>query len=156
MGIFFNNQLKIYLFSVKLIYRMEVKQAKETSLKGTEPLITVPNPRNHQQQNSIASAARLSTNNQNKPTKDTTTNSISSGGPTDSKYAQLLTVIEELNREVRPSYGGSRGAAERLKRGIVHAKILVRECIIECDKIARQWVLEIFIFITHELPQYLV
>jgi hypothetical protein len=38
--------------------------------------------------------------------------------PGQSKYAQLLGVIEEMGREVRPTYAGSRSSAERLKRGI--------------------------------------
>lgn len=55
-----------------------------------------------------------------------------------SKYAQLLSVIEEMGKEVRPSYSGSRSSAERLKRGIVHARILVRECLMEAERSARQ------------------
>lgn len=55
-----------------------------------------------------------------------------------SKYAQLLAVIEEMGKEVRPSYSGSRSSAERLKRGIVHARILVRECLNETERSARQ------------------
>lgn len=58
--------------------------------------------------------------------------------PGQSKYAQLLGVIEELGREVRPTYAGSRSSAERLKRGIVHARILVRECLMETERSARQ------------------
>lgn len=54
-----------------------------------------------------------------------------------SKYAQLLMVLEEMGRDVRPSYSGSRTSAERLKRGIVHARILVRECLMETEKSAR-------------------
>ncbi|KAJ8981172.1 hypothetical protein NQ317_017264, partial [Molorchus minor] len=55
-----------------------------------------------------------------------------------SKYAQLLNVIEEMGREVRPTYAGSRSSAERLKRNIVSARILVRECLIETERSARQ------------------
>ncbi|KAL5285951.1 CDK2AP1 family protein [Megaselia abdita] len=68
--------------------------------------------------------------------------SISSGsnsnpnGP--SKYAQLLEVIEEMGRDIRPTYQGSRTSTERLKRAIVHARILVRECLMETDRSARQ------------------
>lgn len=58
--------------------------------------------------------------------------------PGQSKYAQLLGVIEEMGREVRPTYAGSRSSAERLKRGIVHARILVRECLLETERSARQ------------------
>lgn len=46
-------------------------------------------------------------------------------------------VIEEMGKETRPTYSGSRTSAERLKRGIVHARILVRECLMETDKTAR-------------------
>nr|CAH7728061.1 unnamed protein product [Callosobruchus chinensis] len=58
--------------------------------------------------------------------------------PSLSKYAQLLGVIEEMGREVRPTYAGSRSSAERLKRNIVSARILVRECLIETERSARQ------------------
>uniref|UniRef100_A0A2R5LAB2 Putative cyclin-dependent kinase 2-associated protein n=1 Tax=Ornithodoros turicata TaxID=34597 RepID=A0A2R5LAB2_9ACAR len=54
-----------------------------------------------------------------------------------SKYTQLLAVIEELGRDIRPTYAGSRSSAERLKRGIVHARILVRECLMETERNAR-------------------
>ena len=53
-----------------------------------------------------------------------------------SKYAQLLLVIEEMSKDIRPSYTGSRIASERLKRGIVHARILVRECLLEVERSA--------------------
>lgn len=54
-----------------------------------------------------------------------------------SKYAQLLAVIEDMGRDIRPTYSGSRSSAERLKRGIVHSRILVRECLMECERAAR-------------------
>lgn len=54
-----------------------------------------------------------------------------------SKYAALLTVIEELGRDVRPTYAGNKLAAERLKRGIVHARVLTRECMSEADRLSR-------------------
>lgn len=54
-----------------------------------------------------------------------------------SKYAQLLSVIEDMGKDIRPTYSGSRTSAERLKRGIVHARILVRECLMECERAAR-------------------
>lgn len=82
----------------------------------------------------------------NTPTVAATTNNGNGNGnnggsnqqPGLSKYAQLLGVIEEMGREVRPTYAGSRSSAERLKRGIVHARILVRECLIETERSARQ------------------
>lgn len=54
-----------------------------------------------------------------------------------SKYGHLLAVIEEMGRDIRPTYSGSRTSAERLKRGIVHARILVRECLLETERSAR-------------------
>ena len=54
-----------------------------------------------------------------------------------SKYTQLLSVIEDMEKDIRPTYAGNRGSTERLKRGIVHARILVRECLIECERSAR-------------------
>lgn len=56
-----------------------------------------------------------------------------------SKYTQLLAVIEDLGKDIRPTYSGSRTSSERLKRGIVHARILVRECLMECERAARSW-----------------
>jgi Cyclin-dependent kinase 2-associated protein. len=60
------------------------------------------------------------------------------GSPGQSKYAQLLAVIEEMGKDIRPTYAGSKSSAERLKRGIVHARILVRECLMETERSARQ------------------
>nr|XP_022317910.1 cyclin-dependent kinase 2-associated protein 1-like [Crassostrea virginica]XP_022317911.1 cyclin-dependent kinase 2-associated protein 1-like [Crassostrea virginica] len=54
-----------------------------------------------------------------------------------SKYTQLLAVIEDMGRDIRPTYAGSKTSVERLKRGIVHARILVRECLMECERSAR-------------------
>lgn len=53
------------------------------------------------------------------------------------KYAQLLKTIDELGKDIRPTYAGSRGAPERLKKGIMTAKNLVRECLIESERAAR-------------------
>ena len=54
-----------------------------------------------------------------------------------SKYTQLLAVIEDMGRDIRPTYASSKTSSERLKRGIVHARILVRECLMECERSAR-------------------
>lgn len=35
-----------------------------------------------------------------------------------STYSELLSVIEEMSREIRPTYAGSKSAMERLKRGM--------------------------------------
>jgi len=57
--------------------------------------------------------------------------------PSQSKYSQLLAVIEDMGRDIRPTYSGSKSSAERLKRGIGHARILVRECLIETERSAK-------------------
>ncbi|XP_070571449.1 cyclin-dependent kinase 2-associated protein 1-like [Ptychodera flava] len=54
-----------------------------------------------------------------------------------SKYAELLAVIEDMGRDMRPTYAGSKSSTERLKRGIVHARALVRECLAEAERSAR-------------------
>ncbi|CAD5229348.1 unnamed protein product [Bursaphelenchus okinawaensis] len=51
-----------------------------------------------------------------------------------SKYTQLLALIEELGKDIRPTYTGNRNCSERLKRGLVHARILVRECLVEIER----------------------
>merc|ERR1739845_179628 len=53
------------------------------------------------------------------------------------KYQQLMKVIDELGRDIRPAYAGSRGAPERLKKGIHSARQIVRECMSETDRISR-------------------
>ncbi|XP_075231499.1 cyclin-dependent kinase 2-associated protein 2-like [Lycorma delicatula] len=58
--------------------------------------------------------------------------------PGQTKYAQLLSVIEEMGKDIRPTYAGSKSSTERLKRGIVHARILVRECLMETERSAQQ------------------
>uniref|UniRef100_A0A5S6QKD5 DDE-1 domain-containing protein n=1 Tax=Trichuris muris TaxID=70415 RepID=A0A5S6QKD5_TRIMR len=65
-----------------------------------------------------------------------------------SKYNQLLAVIEELGKDIRPTYSGNKMSAERLKRSIIHARILVRECILETERAAgRGWTRKLrFIF----------
>ncbi|OBS81850.1 hypothetical protein A6R68_24159, partial [Neotoma lepida] len=47
------------------------------------------------------------------------------------KHAELLAIIEELRKEIRPTYAGSKCATERLKRGVIHARSLVWECVAE-------------------------
>ena len=48
-----------------------------------------------------------------------------------SKYNQLLLVLEEMKKDVRPSYAGSKASVERLRRGISNARLLVHESMIE-------------------------
>merc|ERR1711935_24156 len=57
--------------------------------------------------------------------------------PITQKYEDLVNVIEELGKDVRPTYAGSKSAAERLKRGLQHARQLVRESQSEAEKLVR-------------------
>jgi hypothetical protein len=43
-----------------------------------------------------------------------------------------------MSKDVRPCYAGSKSSNERLKRAIMQAKQLVKEAILESDKMARQ------------------
>ncbi|KAK2094253.1 Cyclin-dependent kinase 2-associated protein 1 [Saguinus oedipus] len=54
-----------------------------------------------------------------------------------SKYMELLAIIEKLGKEIRPMYVGSKSAMERLKCGIVHARGLVQECLAKTEQNAR-------------------
>lgn len=49
------------------------------------------------------------------------------------KYLQLLDAIGELGKNIRLTYAGSKTSIERLKSGIVQAKILVKDCLIETE-----------------------
>lgn len=50
-----------------------------------------------------------------------------------SKYSQLLGVIEELGKDIRLTYAGSRTSAERVRTGIARAKFLVKDCLMEAE-----------------------
>ncbi|CRK94991.1 CLUMA_CG008478, isoform A [Clunio marinus] len=77
---------------------------------------------------------------QNQPSPISTPTPMQSSSPASSstsnlsKYSQLLLVLEEMGKDIRPTYSGSRSSAERLKRTIVHARILVRECLLETER----------------------
>ncbi|XP_032899787.1 cyclin-dependent kinase 2-associated protein 1 isoform X2 [Amblyraja radiata] len=62
---------------------------------------------------------------------------MNSGRAPQSKYTQLLAIIEELEKDIRPSYAGNKSAMERLKRGIMRARGLVQECLAETERNAR-------------------
>lgn len=53
------------------------------------------------------------------------------------KYSQLLQVIDEMGRDIKPTYAGNKMAAERLKKNIHTARLLVRECLLDCERQAR-------------------
>ena len=67
--------------------------------------------------------------------KDMSSNASETGGVEgQSKYNQLLTVLQDMEKDIRPSYAGSKSSTERLKRGIVHSRILIREALADIEK----------------------
>lgn len=66
-------------------------------------------------------------------TNNTLLNSAQSTG-LQAKYTMLLGMIEEMKRDVRPTYAGSKISAERLKRNINLARIEIRNCLQELDR----------------------
>ncbi|XP_011846261.1 PREDICTED: cyclin-dependent kinase 2-associated protein 2-like [Mandrillus leucophaeus] len=48
-------------------------------------------------------------------------------------YKDLLSVIEEMSKEIRPTYAGSKSTMKGLKRDIIHARALVGECLAETE-----------------------
>ena len=61
-------------------------------------------------------------------------NQTNGNGAQTSKYNQLLAVIEEMSKDVRPIYAGSKTSTDHFKRGIMHARVLIRECILELER----------------------
>lgn len=51
------------------------------------------------------------------------------------RYNVLLAVIEELKKDIKPTYAGSKTSAERLKRNINLARIEIRNCMQELERI---------------------
>lgn len=51
------------------------------------------------------------------------------------RYSVLLGIIEELKKDVRPTYAGSKTSAERLKRNINLARVEIRNCMQELERI---------------------
>lgn len=60
--------------------------------------------------------------------------SSSSNKQNHSRYQQLLTIIDEMGRDIRNTYLGNKNSSERLKRAIASARILVKDCQLECER----------------------
>lgn len=57
----------------------------------------------------------------------------------DSKYSQLLSVIQEIGKDIKLTYAGSRNSIEKLKTEIVQAKLLVKDCLLETELNSRHY-----------------
>nr|XP_058147125.1 cyclin-dependent kinase 2-associated protein 2-like [Dasypus novemcinctus] len=51
-----------------------------------------------------------------------------------STYMELLSVIEEMGKEIQPTYAGKRSTMQCMKRGIIHAWVLVKEGLAETEQ----------------------
>ncbi len=54
--------------------------------------------------------------------------------PNQTRYQQLMYVIDEMGKDIRTTYMGNKNSVERLKRGIASARILVKDCMLECER----------------------
>ena len=54
------------------------------------------------------------------------------------RYQQLLSIIDEMGKDLRTTYLGNKNSTERLKRGIASARILVKDCQLECERNTKQ------------------
>jgi hypothetical protein len=57
-----------------------------------------------------------------------------SNKPNHSRYQQLLGIIDEMGKDIRNTYLGNKNSSERLKRAIASARILVKDCQLECER----------------------
>lgn len=67
------------------------------------------------------------------PSNSTILNNAQSTG-LQGRYNILIGIIEELKKDVRPTYAGSKIAAERLKRNINLARVEIRTCMLELER----------------------
>ncbi|CAG5094034.1 Similar to Cdk2ap2: Cyclin-dependent kinase 2-associated protein 2 (Mus musculus) [Cotesia congregata] len=54
------------------------------------------------------------------------------------RFHDAQRMAQELGRDIRLTYAGSRTSAERLKMGIIQARMLVRDCLLETEINLRQ------------------
>lgn len=64
----------------------------------------------------------------------------SSGGikANHTRYQQLLSIVDEMGKDIRNTYLGNKNSTERLKRSIASARILVKDCQLECERNTKQ------------------
>jgi hypothetical protein len=54
------------------------------------------------------------------------------------RYQQLLSIVDEMGKDIRNTYLGNKNSTERLKRSIASARILVKDCQLECERNTKQ------------------
>uniref|UniRef100_A0A8C7CB06 Cyclin dependent kinase 2 associated protein 1 n=1 Tax=Oncorhynchus kisutch TaxID=8019 RepID=A0A8C7CB06_ONCKI len=67
------------------------------------------------------------------------THGSSSSQVPQSKYSELLAIIEELGKEIRPTYAGSKSAMERIKRGNLETSVIIQylDCVVTQTALSR-------------------
>ena len=50
----------------------------------------------------------------------------------------MCFIKDEMGKDLRTTYLGNKNSTERLKRGIASARILVKDCQMECDRNTKQ------------------
>ena len=53
------------------------------------------------------------------------------------RYEELLSLVGDMGREVKPAYTGNKNSAERLKKSILAARGIVKELMVETEKFNR-------------------
>ena len=61
-------------------------------------------------------------------------NNASHGKSTNANYQKLLQMIDEISKDIKPSYLGNKNSTERLKRAVASARILIKDCQVECER----------------------
>ncbi|KAM0724561.1 Cyclin-dependent kinase 2-associated protein 1 [Formica fusca] len=102
------------------------KQHKNVGVtaKIMEPLLTIPNTTSSQQTVSVSVSVSVS----------------SSSVPAQSKYVKLLRIIEQLGRDLKPFYTGSklRKTMPKVERDLMKACRLVKQCRVEATKSSKK------------------
>lgn len=106
------------------------KQRKNVGVtaKIMEPLLTIPNSTSSQQTVSVSVSMSVSS-------------SVSSSSvPAQSKYVKLLRIIEQLGRDLKPFYTGSklRKTMPKVERDLMKACRLVKQCRVEATKSSKK------------------
>ncbi|KAL5478166.1 hypothetical protein EMCRGX_G025058 [Ephydatia muelleri] len=51
-------------------------------------------------------------------------------------YSELMKLISEIGKDIKPAYTNSKLAADRLRKNIVVARGVLRECVSDLDKLS--------------------
>ena len=115
----------------KLAAMFQLQQQQLINPTGIMPLAP---PSSSTGQNSMAQSGSSSSLSQIPGAASLSAASSSMNKSNHTRYQQLLSVIDEMGKDLRTTYMGNKNSIERLKRGITSAKILVKDCQMECER----------------------